>query len=74
MALILVVCLPTALILLSILNKLTKGYFEIRLNIDENLSNYFDTVDAEDRNWSIKEENHLRKEYVINLFFLILFI
>lgn len=64
MALILLVCLPTTLILVNILNKVTNGFFEIKLNVDENLANYFDAVDDEDRNWSVKEENHLRKAYV----------
>lgn len=31
------------------------------IEIDENLDNYFKTIDDHDRNWSIKEESYARK-------------
>ena len=65
MAMILLFCLPFTLIIVSLINKVTSGYFTIKWEIDENLKNYFETIDADDRQWSILEEENIRKNYAM---------
>lgn len=48
---------------MTILPFLHIGNFEI----DENLDNYFNTIDDEDRNWSIKEEENARNALGMNI-------
>lgn len=40
------------------------GAFDVKLNIDENLSNYFEALEQSDKNLMILEEENLRKNYV----------
>lgn len=37
------------------------------LEIDEDLDNYFNTIDENDRHWSIVEEENARKAYRLNV-------
>ncbi len=46
------------------MNAIKPGVFDLKLKIDENLSNYFEALEVEDKQWMIAEEENLRKNYV----------
>lgn len=66
------ITVPFGTMITTILARIFPGIFGINLNVDENLPNYFDAVDQNDKNWSIKEEENMRREYVSYLFIFIL--
>jgi len=55
--------IPLSAVFNAILNICVKGIFEVKLHIDEDLSNYFDALEPDDREWWVKEEEHVRNEY-----------
>lgn len=55
--------------LLKVIEYLHPGIFDIDFTIDENLPNFFDAIDPEDRKFILLEEANLRKNYV-NLHYL----
>lgn len=59
------VWLPLALVIWKIINSITGGYFTLKLNVDENLHNYFEALDSDDKRFSVLEEENMRKNYVI---------
>lgn len=69
MAVILLASIPFGTMLLTVIEYLKPGIFEVDFTIDENLPNFFDALDPEDRKFILSEEANLRKNYVnlINL-------
>jgi hypothetical protein len=63
MALVLIFSLPITTILLFIINLIKPGHMDINLNIDEDLGNYFEALEQDDKNMIIKEEENLRRNY-----------
>jgi hypothetical protein len=47
-----------------IINKVKPGMLDVKLNIDENLPNYYEGLEDEDKAWMRNEESNLRKKYV----------
>lgn len=62
MALLLLVFLPLSGLFMKIFNVIVKAR---NWEIDENLPNYFDAVDRDDKNFSVAEEDNMRKNYVL---------
>ncbi len=56
--------IPFGSILTTIISLINPGYLDIKLRIDENLSNYFLALEEDDKNWMVLEESNLRKNYV----------
>jgi len=53
-----------------IINKVKPGMLDVKLNIDENLPNYYEGLEDEDKAWMRNEESNLRKKYVSYQFFI----
>lgn len=51
-------------LLSSLANMCCKGLFSTELNVDENLENYFVSLEEDDKMWMIMEEENLRSNYV----------
>lgn len=59
-------CVPFGKIVYYIVNFIKPGVLDVQLNIDENLSNYYEALEEEDKKWMISEESNLRSKYVSN--------
>jgi hypothetical protein len=60
----LIICIPFGNLVATILSFIKPGVFEIKLNIDENLPNFYEALEEEDKKWMRSEESNLRKKYV----------
>jgi len=56
LGMILLVVLPFGRVISWMIGKLLPGVFGVNLNVDEDLSNYFDALEEDDREWWKKEE------------------
>jgi hypothetical protein len=70
----LIIILPFSTILIAIVDACKPGLLDMNLNIDENLGNYFEALEKDDKKWLILEEENIRRTYVIfnftfNLFY-----
>jgi hypothetical protein len=70
MAGLLLIFIPFSAIFTAIAEAIKPGVFSLNLNIDENLSNYFEALEQDDKKWMILEEENLRRNYVIDQNFL----
>jgi hypothetical protein len=48
--------IPFGSLFVAIVNLLKPGFMDITLNIDENLSNYFEALEEQDKQWMVEEE------------------
>lgn len=64
LAVLLLALVPTGFLLLKLINWLSPDILNVNIRVDEDLSPYFDSVDDEDRNFMITEEENLRNVYV----------
>lgn len=60
----LVFFVPFGSIFAAIINFIKPGAFDIKLNIDEDLHNYYEALEESDKKWMILEEDNLRRNYV----------
>lgn len=63
----LAVCVPSGKILGGLADLVSPGLFKVKLNVDENLPNFFEALEKGDKEWTLKEENNLRKNYVSDI-------
>lgn len=56
--------LPFSLIISKIVKFVMPGVFEIILNIDENLPNYYEALDQIDKQSMVLDEENMRANYV----------
>lgn len=56
--------IPFTSIFTSIVEHFKPGYFDVDLNIDEDLNNYFEALEDDDKRGMILEEENIRKNYV----------
>jgi hypothetical protein len=59
-----VVLVPLGSLVISLVKLCRPKAFDINLNIDENLSGYFQALEDQDKKWMLMEEENLRKHYV----------
>jgi len=64
MGAVLIFFIPFSAIFTAIAEAVKPGVFALNLNIDENLSNYFEALEDDDKKWMILEEENLRRNYV----------
>lgn len=67
MALALLFIIPLGYILSGIASVFCKGLLVSDLNIDENLGNYFESLEMDDKKWMVMEEENIRNNYVNSL-------
>lgn len=60
----LAICVPFGKVVYSIINHFKPGLLDVNLNIDENLGNFYEALEEEDKAWMKSEETNLRKNYV----------
>ncbi len=60
----LVFIIPAVNLISTIVEFFKPGCFDVKLNIDENLGNYFEALEESDKKTMISEEENLRKNYV----------
>ena len=66
MGVVLLVLQPFASIIGSILSAVAPGVIGVSLNVDEDLPHYYEALEADDKDWMKKEEQHIRDKYVRN--------
>lgn len=71
MFLVLVVLIPFTSIFTALVNLVKPGAFDLKLDIDEDLSNYFHALEDEDKTWMILEEENMRRHYVRIIFIIL---
>jgi hypothetical protein len=59
-----IVAIPMAKVIKVFVEAIKPGFFDIDLNVDEDLNNYFEALEESDKNQMIKEEENLRNNYV----------
>eukprot|EP00347_Sterkiella_histriomuscorum_P023421 403334704 len=60
---ILAICVPFGKIGFAIINYFKPGILDVNLNVDENLGNFYEALEEEDKKWMQAEESNLRKKY-----------
>jgi len=60
MGLTLLFMMPFGFIIMGIIGMVAPGVFGVHLNVDEDLANYFEALEMDDRNWMLKEEDNMR--------------
>lgn len=63
-AIILLIVTPVDQIVRAIITLAKPDYFKLNLNIDEDLANYFEALEASDKQSMILEEENMRNIYV----------
>lgn len=58
------VILPFGVLFSSLSGAICPGLFGVNLNVDEDLPNYFEALEQDDKFSMIKEEENMRKNYV----------
>lgn len=64
----LITLIPLSQFLVFIITLIAPNCFSINLNIDENLPNYFEALEKNDKESMVLEEEYLRENYVICVF------
>jgi putative AlgH/UPF0301 family transcriptional regulator len=56
--------IPFGHAVVAIIDHLSPGLLGVKLNVDENLPNYFEALEKDDKLSIIAEEDNMRKNYV----------
>lgn len=60
----LIMAVPFGKMSWAIIQMIKPNFMQVKINVDENLGNYFTSIEKEDSNWMALEEENVRRNYV----------